>query len=75
MSFQIKKCNWIWICVFIIIFLIPAAADACPYCAGQDNKISDILLPIAVLLGAPFAVVGVFIAVVIKNNKSEKENN
>ena len=75
MLFQRRKFHWLRISVFILLFIIPAVAAACPYCAGQDNKISDILLPIAVLLGAPFAVAGVFIAVVIKNNKSEKENN
>lgn len=73
MSFQIKKSRWIWICIFL--FLIgPSTVKTCPVCAGQDNKFSEILVPIGLLLGAPFVVAGVFIAVIVKHNKTEKDN-
>ncbi|HJM46891.1 MAG TPA: hypothetical protein QGH56_03600 [Candidatus Marinimicrobia bacterium] len=72
MPSQIRKFRWLWIGVFILLFTVPSVADACPYCAGQDNKFTDILLPVAILLGSPFIVAGVFIIVVIKNNKSEE---
>jgi len=66
------KSNLVWICVFLLL-VGPTALNACSFCAGQDNKFSDILVPVAFLLGAPFAVAGVFIAVVMKNNKNNKE--
>ncbi len=75
MPFQMRKSNWIWLCVFIMLFIFPAVADSCPFCAGQDNKFSDILLPVALLLGAPFAVAGVFIAVIVKHNKTEQKES
>ena len=75
MLFQRRKFHWLRISVFILLFIIPAVAAACPYCAGQDNKFSDILVPVAVLLGAPFAVAGVFIVVVVKHNNSKKNKS
>lgn len=68
------KFNWIWVWFFLLI-IGPATVNACPFCAGQDNTFSDILVPVAFLLGAPFAVVGVFIAVIVKNNKTDKKES
>ncbi|MBC8322979.1 MAG: hypothetical protein H8E70_05380 [Candidatus Marinimicrobia bacterium] len=67
------KFRWIWICIILIV-IYPSFMNACPVCAGQDNTLSDILVPITLLLGTPFAVAGIFIAVVLKHNKTEKEN-
>lgn len=70
---NVIKSNWIWICI-ILLFVGPTTLNACPFCAGQDNKFSDILVPVTFLLGAPFAVAGVFIAVVMKNNKKNNKD-
>ncbi len=47
--------------------------SACPFCAGQDNQFSDILIPVGLLLGSPFLVVGVFVTIVRRQNKLEEQ--
>ncbi len=60
------------IILFVTVFSYIAA---CPFCAGQDNQFSDILVPVGLLLGSPFLVVGIFITIVRKQNKIEEKHN
>ena len=47
---------------------------SCPYCAGKDSTFSDILLPVAALLGAPFVIFGVIAFFVVKSNRKENQS-
>ncbi|MBT6938103.1 MAG: hypothetical protein HN982_11040 [Candidatus Marinimicrobia bacterium] len=57
--------------MFMIAF---SYVGACPFCAGQDNQFSDILIPVGLLLGSPFLVVGIFVTIVRKQNKMEEQS-
>lgn len=57
-----------------IITVFPGLLLACPYCAGRDSTFSDILLPVAALLGAPFIIFGVIAVFVVKSNRREKQS-
>jgi len=57
-----------------LLIIVFSSISACPFCAGQDNQFTDILVPVGLLLGSPFLVVGVFISIVRKHNKIEEQS-
>ena len=59
------------LCVVILVLLIPAVANACPYCAGREGGIGTLLL-MAAMIALPFGVAGVVYKVIKKVNAREE---
>ncbi|GEM_PF-407752 len=60
--------------IYGFVAIAPGLIWACPFCAGRDSTISDILLPVAALLGAPFVIFGVIAFFVVKSNRKENQS-
>jgi hypothetical protein len=60
--------------IYGVLSIIPGMLWSCPYCAGKDSTFSDILLPVAALLGAPFVIFGVIAFFVVKSNRKENQS-
>ncbi len=52
----------------------PGFLFACPFCAGKESTIQDIMVPVATLLGTPFILFGLVAYIIIRQQKKEKSH-